>query len=238
MPVEITCQTCGIKKLFPPSIAKTRQYCKSSCRPLYGENNGNRKGGLIERSCNVCRSKLKVKQKTIKAGGGKYCSKECRASGVGRTNSEARKKINTPNCLCIVCSKKFYLKSSAIKSGQGSYCSKLCMSKDYSARLSGQANPNYKDGRASVQSYYLNMRRSAEGSYTKEDIEFLFSTQRGKCVNCLKGISDGYHIDHIYPVSKGGTNYPSNLQLLCAQCNYKKSAKDPIDWAQQNGRLL
>lgn len=29
-------------------------------------------------------------------------------------------------------------------------------------------------------------------------------------------------IDHIRPVSKGGTNHPDNLQLLCRSCNMKK----------------
>jgi 5-methylcytosine-specific restriction endonuclease McrA len=31
------------------------------------------------------------------------------------------------------------------------------------------------------------------------------------------------HVDHIVPVVKGGTNDPSNLQALCADCNLGKS---------------
>ena len=43
------------------------------------------------------------------------------------------------------------------------------------------------------------------------------------------------HIDHILPVSKGGTNDPENLRTSCAACNGGKGAKDigadanPID---------
>ena len=33
------------------------------------------------------------------------------------------------------------------------------------------------------------------------------------------------HIDHIYPVSKGGETVPSNLRALCARCNLVKGDK-------------
>ena len=31
------------------------------------------------------------------------------------------------------------------------------------------------------------------------------------------------HVDHIVAVAKGGTNEPSNLRALCAECNLGKS---------------
>lgn len=72
----------------------------------------------------------------------------------------------------------------------------------------------------------------------RDQIETLFSRQKWKCANCNCCIRNGYHIDHIYPVSKGGTNQISNIQLLCQPCNSRKSAKDPMIWAKENGRLL
>lgn len=35
------------------------------------------------------------------------------------------------------------------------------------------------------------------------------------------------HVDHVIPVSKGGTNDPENLVTACADCNMGKSNKNP-----------
>jgi len=48
------------------------------------------------------------------------------------------------------------------------------------------------------------------------------------CGNC-----DGpFHIDHIHPVAKGGTNDPKNLTIACVHCNISKGAKPLHEWKQ------
>lgn len=81
-------------------------------------------------------------------------------------------------------------------------------------------------------------RRAVEGSYTPDDIKRIFDAQKGRCAYCPKSIKASYHIDHIRPVSKGGTSWPSNLQLTCRDCNLSKKDKLPEDFARRRGLLL
>ena len=84
--------------------------------------------------------------------------------------------------------------------------------------------------------------KNAEGSHSIDEVIDIFSLQRGLCASCVtklfKSGKKKYHVDHIMPLAKGGANDKSNLQCLCPACNLKKHAKDPIDWAKENGRLI
>lgn len=94
-----------------------------------------------------------------------------------------------------------------------------------------------------VLSYKRNYRarkKNAEGSHTKEDVDSLFSSQKGRCAHpwCRVDLADGFHVDHIMPLVRGGSNDRRNLQLLCAPCNHSKNATHPIDYARRHGHLL
>lgn len=73
---------------------------------------------------------------------------------------------------------------------------------------------------------YRQARRAREanapGSFTASDIERLDQQQGGKCAYCDKGWD---HVDHKHPLSRGGSNDPENLQLLCAFHNVSKGAR-------------
>lgn len=69
--------------------------------------------------------------------------------------------------------------------------------------------------------------REAGGSHTGDDVKRLYERQRGLCLLCGVSLADGYHVDHVVPIAKGGHNNPDNLQLLCAPCNISKRDKLP-----------
>lgn len=85
-------------------------------------------------------------------------------------------------------------------------------------------------------------KRRADGRHTLNEVLAIFDAQRGLCANCetklFRSGKQKFHVDHIMPLALGGSNWHSNLQCLCKSCNLSKNAKDPIGWAQENGRLI
>lgn len=73
-------------------------------------------------------------------------------------------------------------------------------------------------------------RAGAEGCHSASDVLKLVAAQNSCCACCRCSISKSYHVDHIIPLARGGTNWPNNLQLLCAPCNLQKGAKLPEEW--------
>jgi 5-methylcytosine-specific restriction endonuclease McrA len=81
-------------------------------------------------------------------------------------------------------------------------------------------------------------RRGAQGRHTRIEISDLHKKQKYKCAGCLSSIKDKFEVDHIIPISKGGSNWIANIQLLCRTCNRDKGALYPNDWAKSKWRLL
>lgn len=71
------------------------------------------------------------------------------------------------------------------------------------------------------------LKRQSSGSFTREGWEALCLRYGGKCLCC--GSSEALTIDHVVPLSKGGTNDIQNIQPLCNSCNIRKGVKS-IDY--------
>ena len=72
-----------------------------------------------------------------------------------------------------------------------------------------------------VYKYYL--RNNESGKIDKKLWEEKLVMLEGKCQMC--GTKEKIIIDHITPLSKGGTNNIDNLQPLCISCNCSKNNK-------------
>lgn len=78
--------------------------------------------------------------------------------------------------------------------------------------------------------------KNAEGKITKADIERQWERQAGRCYwcRCPLNTEGGYgspvgkfHVDHYIPLSRGGSNLPTNIVLSCPPCNSSKGARSP-----------
>lgn len=59
----------------------------------------------------------------------------------------------------------------------------------------------------------------------------IYERDRGLCRYC--GTADGpFHVDHVVPVIKGGSDDVSNLALACQGCNLSKGSKTLEEWRQ------
>lgn len=75
------------------------------------------------------------------------------------------------------------------------------------------------------------MRRRVPSSSVRQSV---YRQNFGRCAFCWRSLRrHGFHVDHRWPLSKGGTNRRGNLQPLCAPCNLKKGDRiPPILWVR------
>lgn len=78
----------------------------------------------------------------------------------------------------------------------------------------------------------------AEGTHTGADVKAQYKRQRGKCFwgrkinpDCAVSLKDGYHVDHVTPLVKKGSNGTENIVISCPRCNMAKHSAHPMDWA-------
>lgn len=74
----------------------------------------------------------------------------------------------------------------------------------------------------------LRPKRATRVNLKAADRNRIFERDHGHCAYCKGQLlyNETWHIDHIKPISKGGTNDLTNLVLSCARCNLEKSAKE------------
>jgi 5-methylcytosine-specific restriction endonuclease McrA len=73
--------------------------------------------------------------------------------------------------------------------------------------------------------------KSLPSKINPDYVKFLIVYQNMICNYCGIIMVD-YQIDHMLPISRGGDNSDSNLQLICPTCNRKKSSKTDSEFKE------
>lgn len=112
---------------------------------------------------------------------------------------------------------------------------KLYTQKNRSELLAKKRAYNKTDA-AKLSSINSNNKRRAiikDGNVTTEQLANLYKTEKN-CYWCkCKLEKNNTHLDHFYPLSKGGKHTLNNLVLTCVSCNLSKYNKDPLDFAKE-----
>ena len=81
----------------------------------------------------------------------------------------------------------------------------------------------HPEKRAAARARRRALKAGAAGTCTAEQWAARHAYYDGKCIYC--GTTDNIQIEHRIPLSRGGTNWPSNLVPACGSCNRKKNTK-------------
>lgn len=83
------------------------------------------------------------------------------------------------------------------------------------------------------------IKELSDGTINTKSVLLKLETQNNKCYWCNTSIGElTASPDHYIPLAKGGKHSIDNIVLTCLSCNLSKNAKDPIQYANENGRLL
>lgn len=199
------CVECG-KGLV--SNGRPRQFCSHQCHF---------KNHRRTLTCPVCGRKRTVQKRYPRKD---YCSIQC--WGIAHRSLPRA-------AVCLVCSKTFRPRSKK----PNRYCSQACSAigrrktadekrirlRDY-IRAWRRRHPLMvrlqKNRRRAVE-------RGAPGYLSAREWRSVKRKYGNRCAIC-RG-KRKLTIDHIRPLSRGGTNYPDNIQPLCGPCNSRKHAK-------------
>lgn len=70
--------------------------------------------------------------------------------------------------------------------------------------------------------------KSAEGRHTLQEVKAIKNAWNNKCAYCR--MKPAETIDHVHPLTKGGSNNPNNLVPACFSCNSSKGKKSIWEW--------
>jgi 5-methylcytosine-specific restriction endonuclease McrA len=76
---------------------------------------------------------------------------------------------------------------------------------------------------------------SSYGQYTGQDVLDCMLQQGGRCFYCVKPLTDGFHVEHMTPLARGGSNGSENIVCSCARCNLRKGTRTAAEFILADG---
>lgn len=227
--LRFDCEHCSKGMWFPKCKHGKYKTCSPECA------NAMRDAARSSRirPCENCGADFAPRLTQTRAGHGRFCSQVC--------NVSARDALLSPEsklkAKAVVAAMR---EAGLIKQPRGeesaSWKGGIEAFKERNARKIAEYKRKNKD---KVAAWSANRRKRGAGKLPSTTVADLMRLQKGKCAVCHVQLSKaGVHLDHVFPLAKGGRNERENVQLLCPTCNTKKAAKNPTDFMQEMGYLL
>jgi 5-methylcytosine-specific restriction endonuclease McrA len=192
----------------------------------------NREDGKTRWNCRCdCGSELVVRRKHLVAGGVSSCgclrSPDLSGRVFGRWTvlAKANDRGNARWACACACGDLGVVSSDSLLKGDSESCG--CLQREI---VTKRATKHGLCGTAEYRSIHAHKRRAAKtaagGSFTAAQLRALYASQCGSCTYCLLWLPfESMEADHILPVSRGGSSWIENIQMLCVSCNRRKHNK-------------
>lgn len=232
--VAVTCLECGRPMWLPPSKAGMYRRCGPECSKAARM----RARESRRRECATCGKGFYPRPLQLRMGHGRFCSQRC--------NVTAREALFSLAAQARAVARMAELRGFGLvryRCGEDNPTWKG--GRDAAKRRRAESGQRAADVRAyrkknphKVREFAQNRQRRKFGRLPKGTVSKIGEAQRWRCAICRASIKNGYHVDHITPLARGGKHAPANIQLLCEKCNVRKSSRDPIDYMRSLGMLI
>jgi 5-methylcytosine-specific restriction endonuclease McrA len=176
-----------------------------------------------------------------------YCSSMCFGATmkINKTCKLCGEIIQNPNgekiSNRIYCSRKCKGAATRNKPFSPEWRKALSEGRKASDKCKGENLYNWKGGKENQRrlNKLRHYRKQAAGKLDFEYLEILLKLQKNKCYYCNTELKAGRGtaIEHLIPLSKGGSNKWINLVYSCNSCNSKKRTLTLADFAIKEGRM-
>ncbi|MHC9085366.1 HNH endonuclease [Luteimonas sp. RIT-PG2_3] len=221
---------CGAWFELPACHAERHHSCSADCST---ERRRLAMAAQI-RHCAECGSDFRPRPNQVAKGQGQFCSIACGLIAVRRSDA-----FKAGRAKAVETRRKTYLPLKGPENPRWSGGPAATLRRRVESGAAAKQLREYRKANPhKAREWAQNRKNRAVGRLEYGTLPRLMRAQRGKCAFCATSIRKRYHVDHIELLARGGRHESGNIQLLCGPCNLRKSDRDPIAFAQLNGRLL